>query len=311
MKPSGFGILVKRGLVSSLMRQMGSLPPEQRPEAGQVANLVKNEVTEAVRNRLEALSSDRETLPALDVTLPGRRRRRGHKHLITRVMEDVSDIFIRMGFDVAEGPEVELDYYCFEALNFPKDHPARDMQDTPLYLRRCGFKDAYLAHAGQDHGKNHAAGLGHRSGEDLSAGFGYQPYPDVPPDRGSGCGPGYHLRGPQGRADRLRSHLFLSGRPPALPPPGFFPFTEPSAEVDIGCVICGGSGCRTCGFTGWLEILGSGMVDPEVFKYVEYDPAQVTGFAFGMGLERLAMLKYGVEDIRLLYENDLRFLNQF
>jgi phenylalanyl-tRNA synthetase alpha chain len=252
-----------------------------------------------------------ETEPAgLDITLPGGTYRLGHRHPITRVEDEICDIFSRMGFEITEGPEVELDYYNFEALNIPKDHPARDMQDTfyvsdnvvlrthtsPMQVRTMEKKrpPVWVVIPGKTY----------RRDSDVSHTAMFQQIEGLVVDKGITFG---DLKGV------LTSfvHQFFSPDTPLRFRPSFFPFTEPSAEVDIGCVICRGEGCRTCGFKGWLEILGSGMVDPEVYKFVDYDPEEVTGFAFGVGIERVAMLKYGIEDIRLFYENDLRFLKQF
>lgn len=302
--------LGKKGRITALMRQMGSIAPEDRPAVGQVANRVKEDLSEAIKARSDALAAG-ETEPAgLDITLPGGTYRLGHRHPITRVEDEICDIFSRMGFDIAEGPEVELEYYNFEALNIPKDHPARDMQDTfyvsdnvvlrthtsPMQVRTMEKKrpPVWVVIPGKTY----------RRDSDVSHTAMFQQVEGLVVDKGITFG---DLKGV------LTSfvHQFFSPDTPLRFRPSFFPFTEPSAEVDIGCVICRGEGCRTCGFTGWLEILGSGMVDPEVYKFVDYDPEEVTGFAFGVGIERVAMLKYGIEDIRLFYENDLRFLKQF
>lgn len=302
--------LGKKGRITALMRQMGSVAPEDRPAVGQVANRVKEDLSEAIKARSDTLAAG-ETEPAgLDITLPGGTYRLGHRHPITRVEDEICDIFARMGFEITEGPEVELEYYNFEALNIPKDHPARDMQDTfyisdnvvlrthtsPMQVRTMEKKrpPVWVVIPGKTY----------RRDSDVSHTAMFQQVEGLVVDKGITFG---DLKGV------LTSfvHQFFSPDTPLRFRPSFFPFTEPSAEVDIGCVICRGEGCRTCGFTGWLEILGSGMVDPEVYKFVDYDPEEVTGFAFGVGIERVAMLKYGIEDIRLFYENDLRFLKQF
>ncbi len=302
--------LGKKGLVTGLMRRMGSLPPEERPGVGRVANQVKTEISEAVKARAEKVTRAGEQTAGLDVTLPGRRLHRGHRHPVTRTINEICEIFTRMGFNIAEGPEVELDYYNFEALNFPKDHPARDMQDTlyisddvvlrthtsPMQIRTMEKKRPPVWVA--------VPGKTFRRDSDVSHTPMFHQIEGLVVDRGITFG---DLKGV------LTSfvHQFFSPDTPLRFRPSFFPFTEPSAEVDIGCVICRGQGCRTCGYTGWLEILGSGMVDPAVYKFVDYDPQKISGFAFGMGIERVAMLKYGIDDIRLFFDNDLRFLKQF
>jgi phenylalanyl-tRNA synthetase alpha chain len=303
--------LGRKGEVTQCLRELGSLSPEERPAVGQEANRLKGVLDELVKQKKEAflLQTDRKA-SKIDWSLPGRRTFPGRRHPITQTMEEICEIFSRLNFEIVEGPEVELDYYNFEALNIPPDHPARDMQDTfyisnttllrthtsPLQVRtmekvtpplrviapgKVYRRDSDISHTPMFH---QVEGL--MVGEDISLG---------------------DLKG----ILTLFVHKMFGEETPLRFRPSFFPFTEPSAEVDIGCVICRGSGCRVCSQTGWLEILGSGMVDPEVYRMVGYDPDQVTGFAFGMGVERIAMLKYGIDDIRLFYENDQRFLNQF
>jgi len=303
--------LGRKGELAQFFKKLAGLSEEERREAGRILNEAKvnleeklSEAQERIKERLQRRKEQ------FDVTVPGRRPIRGHLHPITQISLEVSRIFNGLGFETVEGPEIELDYYNFEALNIPKDHPARDMQDTfyisddvvlrthpsPIQVRvmekrrppiriiapgrtyRC---DSDVTHTPMFH---QVEGL--MVGENISFGdlkgiltvFVHQMFgPDV----------GLRFR------------------------PSFFPFTEPSAEVDIQCVMCKGAGCRVCSHTGWLEILGSGMVDPEVFKMVGYDSETVTGFAFGMGIERIAMLKFGIDDLRLFFENDLRFLRQF
>jgi phenylalanyl-tRNA synthetase alpha chain len=303
--------LGRKGRLTTLMKQMGDLPAEARPMVGQVANKVKNQLTAAIKDRIEELKSGpADSGSGLDVTLPGRRKPRGKGHLITRTIEEITTIFTRMGFNVAEGPEVETDYYCFEALNFPKDHPARDMQDT-LFVS----DDVVL--------RTHTSPMQVRTMEKqkppvwvVVPGKTYRRDSDVTHTpmfhqiEGLVVDVGITFGDLVGTLEAF-VHQFFSPDTPVRLRPSFFPFTEPSAEVDIGCVICKGRGCRVCGHTGWLEILGSGMVDPEVFRYVGYDPEEVSGFAFGMGMERVAMLKHGIDDLRLFFENDLRFLKQF
>ncbi len=244
------------------------------------------------------------------MTLPGRRPPRGTKHPVTLVVEEISDIFAGLGFQVAEGPEIELDYYNFEALNFPKDHPARDMQDTffiddnrllrthtsPVQIRTM------LKHAPPV--RIIAPGTVYRCDSDATHSPMFHQIEGLMVDKG------ITFADLKGILIIFINQLFGKGTGVRLRP-SFFPFTEPSAEVDIACVICKGRGCRVCKNSGWLEILGAGMVDPEVYKHVHYDPESISGFAFGLGIERIAMLKYGISDMRLLFENDLRFLSQF
>lgn len=306
--------LGRKGLITSTMKDLGSLPPEERPAVGQIVNSVKGNLeeklelrTEVIKNqvRAERLKSER-----VDVSLPGRRLYKGTKHPITLVVEEVSEIFSALGFLVAEGPEIELDYYNFEALNFPKDHPARDMQDTffvddnvvlrthtsPVQIRTM------LKHAPPV--RIIAPGTVYRCDSDATHSPMFHQIEGLMVDKGITFG---DLKG----ILTIFLHQFFGKGIGVRLRPSFFPFTEPSAEVDIQCVICKGSGCRVCKGTGWLEILGAGMVDPEVFRHVKYDTEELSGFAFGMGIERIAMLKYGISDMRLLFENDLRFLRQF
>ncbi|MFH1090125.1 MAG: phenylalanine--tRNA ligase subunit alpha [Pseudomonadota bacterium] len=301
--------LGKKGSLTQLLRQMGRLPAEARPVVGQVSNQVKNELTSLIQERASVLAAA-FTGPALDVTLPGRRPRRGSRHPITRTIDEILAIFTRMGFNVAEGPEVELDYYCFEALNFPKEHPARDMQDTLFISEEVVLRTHTSPMQVRTMEKERppvwvvVPGKTYRRDSDVTHTPMFHQIEGLVVDKGITFG---DLKGV------LTSfvHQFFSPDTPLRFRPSFFPFTEPSAEVDIGCVICRGAGCRVCGQSGWLEILGSGMVDPEVYKFVDYDPEEISGFAFGLGMERVAMLKYGIDDIRLFFDNDLRFLKQF
>lgn len=306
--------LGKKGLLTSVMKGLGGLSAEERPLIGQMANVVKAQLEERVdsvlqeirrKNKEEKLKSER-----LDVTLPGRRRPLGSKHPISQVIEDISGIFAGLGFKVAEGPEIEMDYYNFEALNIPKDHPARDMQDTffvnesivlrthtsPVQIRTM-LKQAPPV-------RIIAPGTVYRCDSDATHSPMFHQIEGLLVDKGITFG---DLKG---ILTIFVNQCFGSGTGVRLRP-SFFPFTEPSAEVDIACVMCKGKGCRICKNTGWLEILGAGMVDPEVFRHVSYDSEEYTGFAFGMGIERIAMLRYGISDMRLLFENDLRFLSQF
>lgn len=306
--------LGKKGELTAIMKGMGQLSAEERPLVGALANRVKEELEAQINSRLgsvrEAEITRRIASERIDVTLPGRRTFTGSKHPITLVIEEVTEIFAALGFGVAEGPEVEKDFYNFEALNIPKDHPARDMQDTfyisddvvlrthtsPVQIRTM------LKHAPPV--RVIAPGTVYRRDSDLTHSPMFHQVEGFLVDRHVTFG---DLKG------ILTAFVtqFFSEKVGLRFRPSFFPFTEPSAEVDIQCVICSGEGCRVCKQSGWLEILGSGMIDPEVFKAVNYDPELYSGFAFGVGLERLAMLKYGVNDLRLFFENDLRFLKQF
>jgi len=307
-------ILGKKGALTEIMKGMRNLSPEDRPVVGALVNELKNAFEESFANRQSELQQraidERLASESLDVTLPGRRRTTGSLHPVTLVSDEIVDIFSRLGFSVAEGPEIEQDFYNFEALNIPKDHPARDMQDTfyisddlvlrthtsPVQIRTMLKHEPPI--------RIIAPGTVYRRDSDITHSPMFHQIEGFLVDRKVTFG---DLKG-------ILTHFlneFFSADLDVRFRPSFFPFTEPSAEVDIACVICGGSGCRVCGRTGWLEILGCGMIDPEVFNSVNYDPEQYSGFAFGMGLERIAMLKYGVNDLRLFFENDLRFLKQF
>jgi phenylalanyl-tRNA synthetase alpha chain len=305
--------LGRKGLFTTLLRQLGQVSAEDRPRLGKLANEIKEELEQKFNTKKSELSlSDTGVAEGLDdLSLPGRLLPFGRLHPVTQIMDQVCSIFVNLGFAVAEGPDVELDYYNFEALNIPKHHPARDMHDT-FYIN-----DSILL-------RTHTSPMQIRAME-----MAKPPLRIIAPGKVYRCDsdithtPMFHQV--EGfLVDRKVSFADLKGVLTVFCQkmfdqedirlrfrPSFFPFTEPSAEVDIGCVICSGDGCRVCKKTGWLEILGAGMIDPEVFKMVDYDPEEFSGFAFGLGIERIAMLKYGIDDIRLFYENDLRFLNQF
>lgn len=303
--------LGKKGQLTSIMKNVGGLPKSERPEAGKLANIIKSNISkgfEEARDRIVTGKADQAAF--LDVTLPGREPLRGHLHPITLVIKEMCQIFARMGFTVVKGPNVELDYYNFEALNFPKDHPARDMQDT-LYVSEnvvlrthTSNMQVRIMEAQKPPLSVIAPGKVYRRDSDVSHTPMFHQLEGFLVDKDVSFG---DLKG---TLTSFAHQMF--GRGTALRfRPSFFPFTEPSAEVDIQCVLCGGKGCRTCSHTGWLEILGSGMIDPEVFRFVGYDPEVYSGFAFGMGFERIAMLKYGIDDIQLFFRNDMRFLRQF
>jgi phenylalanyl-tRNA synthetase alpha chain len=306
--------LGRKGLLTGVLRNIAQVDVEQRPLFGKRSNEIKELITEKIEKALEgisALKKDESLLrDRLDVTLPGRRIKYGSVHPITRIRQEICDIFAGLGFSVVDGPEVELDYYNFEALNIPKDHPARDMQDTfyvedNIVLRtQTSPMQIRIMEKQQPPVRILSPGKVYRPDSDISHSPMFHQVEGLLVDRGITFGDlkgvlTFFLRQMFGDDVALRFR------------PSFFPFTEPSAEVDIRCVICRGKGCRVCGQSGWLEILGSGMVDPEVFKSVHYDSEEFTGFAFGLGLERIAMLKYGISDIRLFFENDVRFLQQF
>lgn len=306
--------LGKKGELTAIMKEMGRLSAEERPVIGALANQVKLTLEELFANRLAAIKEREIALrlekERIDVTLPGRKQYHGSKHPITLVTEEISEIFLSLGFGIAEGPEVEKDFYNFEALNIPKDHPARDMQDTfyvsPEVVLRTHTSPVQirtmLKH--EPPVRVIAPGTVYRRDSDLTHSPMFHQIEGFLVDRHITFG---DLKGILTAfvTQYFGRNIGVRFRP------SFFPFTEPSAEVDMQCVICGGKGCRVCKNSGWLEILGSGMIDPEVFKSVNYDPAIYSGFAFGMGLERIAMLKYGVNDLRLFFENDMRFLRQF
>ena len=310
----------KGGLVSGLLKSLGAAPPDERPRLGQLVNTLKQEIEAVLDERLAAAAATRPPAGAVDVTLPGRRPAIGHRHPLSLLRQRIEDIFSRMGFLVIEGPELEDDYHNFEALNMPAEHPARDMQDT-LYLsapvRSSAGNPATLL-------RTHTSGMQIRYMEQhappvrlIAPGRVYRRdnldlthTPMFTQVEGLVVGEHVTLADLKGTLDIFVKELFGQDRRVRFRP-SFFPYTEPSAEVDISCAACGGGGCAMCKRTGWIEILGSGMVHPAVFEAVGYDPERYTGFAFGMGIERVALLKWGVEDIRLFYENDLRFLEQF
>jgi len=304
--------LGRKGRLTLQLRQVGQLPAEERPAMGQLANQVKVRLEKALEEKQQALTvTGRGPQDALDITLPGRRTWVGRCHPLTQVTREIVDIFRSLGFGVALGPEVETDYYNFGALNFPPDHPARDMQDTyylgeEILLRTHTSPVQIRVMEGQEPPVRVVVpGRVYRNEEINARSYTvFYQVEGLAVDRGVTFG---DLKGV------LTSFVeqFFGPRTKLRFRPHFFPFTEPSAEVDISCFLCQGKGCRVCKQTGWLEILGSGMVDPAVLEAVEYDPEVYSGFAFGMGVDRIAMLRYGINDIRLFYENDLRFLRQF
>ncbi|MEA1964661.1 MAG: phenylalanine--tRNA ligase subunit alpha [Candidatus Aerophobetes bacterium] len=300
----------KQGKITHLLRNMGNLPLEDRPRVGKLVNELKKEIEQKLGEKRKKIKKEKEE-EGIDITLPGKRFPLGRLHPITQTLEEIKRIFIGLGFQVVRGPELETEYYNFGALNMPRYHPARDEQDSfyiddthllrtqtsPVQIRvmekkrppiriiapgKCYRRDAIDAsHFPMFHQVEGLAVDENVTFSDLKGSL------------------AYFVHQMFGKNTRLRFR------------PSFFPFTEPSAEVDISCIMCKGKGCRVCSGKGWLEILGAGMVDPGVFKKVNYDPERYQGFAFGMGVERICMLKYRIDDIRLFFQNDLRFLKQF
>ncbi|NCP78018.1 MAG: phenylalanine--tRNA ligase subunit alpha [Desulfuromonadales bacterium] len=306
--------LGKKGAVTEIMKGMRELPAAERPLIGALINQLKDRLEGAFAEVAERLGQEalvaRLAGEKIDVSLPGRPTFVGSKHPVTLVSEEISRIFVSLGFSVEQGPEIEQDFYNFEALNIPKDHPARDMQDTfyindevvlrthtsPVQIRSMLKQNPPV--------RVIAPGTVYRRDSDITHSPMFHQIEGFLVDRQ------VTFADLKGILTHFLTRFFGTDLGVRFRP-SFFPFTEPSAEVDIACVICGGKGCRVCKNTGWLEILGCGMIDPEVFKSVHYDSENYSGFAFGMGLERIAMLKYGVSDLRLFFENDLRFLRQF
>jgi phenylalanyl-tRNA synthetase alpha chain len=317
--------LGKKGELSAVLGGMGKLPPEERRALGEVANTVKAELerllADATKRAEDAALEAQLKGPRLDVTLPGRAVRPGGRHPVSRTLEDIVRTFARLGFEVAVGPEIELDYFNFEALNLPKDHPARDMQDTFYvdestlgHARKADSPSLLRTHTSPVQVRHMLArkppiravmpGRVYRRDSDITHTPMFHQVEGLLVDRD------VSFAELKGTLDAFVKAFFGSETKTRFRP-SFFPFTEPSAEVDVTCASCGGKGCRVCKQTGWLEVLGSGMVHPNVFTAAGYDPKEVTGYAFGMGVERLAMLRYGIDDLRMMFENDARFLEQF
>ncbi|MBU5265631.1 phenylalanine--tRNA ligase subunit alpha [Virgibacillus proomii] len=309
--------LGKKGSLTSVLRGMGKLSKEERPVVGELANAVRQQITASLEEKMEkleqiALEKQLEQ-EAIDVTLPGRPIKLGGPHLLTKIMEEIEDLFIGMGFEVREGPEVETDYYNFEALNLPKNHPAREMQDTFFITKDLLMRTqtspvqarTMEAYGGNKPVKMISPGkVYRRDTDDATHSHQFTQIEGLYVDK--------HVRMSdlKGVLDIFAKKIFGNDRDIRLRP-SFFPFTEPSVEMDISCKICQGKGCSVCKGSGWIEILGAGMVHPNVLSMAGYDPNVYSGFAFGMGPERIAMLKYGVKDIRQFYTNDIRFLKQY
>ena len=307
--------LGKKGELTAVLRGMGTLSPEERPVVGQLANEVRAEIEAALAKRVaaekERALNERLVRERLDVTLPGKCDRMGHQHPLTRAQREMEEIFIGMGFEIAEGPEVEYDYYNFKALNIPENHPARDTQDTfyitdnillrsqtsPVQVRVMEKQSPPI--------RVISPGRVYRS-DALDATHS----PLFHPMEGLVVDKGITMSDLKGTLETFAKKMFGEATKIRFRP-HHFPFTEPSAEVDVSCFVCGGKGCRVCKGEGWIEILGAGMVHPFVLSNCGIDPEVYSGFAFGMGLERVTMTRYGIDDIRLFYENDERFLKQF
>jgi len=306
--------LGKNSEFTQLLKSLGTIAPEDRPQMGALINVVKEEIEKNLRHKkiilLQAEQNKKIEAEKLDISLPGKGIKAGKIHPITQVMEEAKKIFLGLGYEIAEGPDVELEYYNFDGLNILPHHPSRDMWSTlfikddvllrthtsPVQIRTMEKRKPPLAII--------APGRVYRRDSDATHSPVFHQLEGFLVDKQVAFGDlkgtlTEFLRQMFGREKKVRFR------------PSFFPFTEPSAEVDVECMMCKGKGCRLCKGTGWLEILGSGLIDPNVFKAVKYDPEEFSGFAFGMGIERIAMLKYGVDNIRLFFENDIRFLEQF
>ncbi len=309
--------LGKKGPITEVLRGMGKLSAEERPKIGALANEVREAIATKIEEKQQALETAavnaKLATETIDVTLPGRPVNKGNLHPLTRIVEEIEDLFIGMGYTVAEGPEVESDYYNFEALNLPKSHPARDMQDsfyiTDEILMRTHTSPVQARtmekHKGQGPVKIICPGkVYRRDNDDATHSHQFQQIEGLVIDEN------ISMSDLKGTLDVFAKKVFGQDREIRLRP-SFFPFTEPSVEVDISCKICGGKGCSVCKKTGWIEVLGAGIVHPNVLEMAGFDSKKYSGFAFGMGVERIAMLKYGVDDIRHFYTNDVRFLKQF
>ena len=308
--------LGKKGELTAIMKEMKNFSKEERPKVGKLVNTARNAIEEQLKAKMEEVKAKELAAKIesekIDITLPGRKPVMGHEHPLHQTLRLMEDSFLRMGFSIVEGTDIESDYYNFQCLNLPEDHPARDMQDS-MYIT-----DNILL-------RTHTSGMQART---LQAHKPNEPFKIIAPGKVYRCdydathSPVFHqmegmIIDKDIRFSDLKGMLedflrdIFGPQTKVRFRASYFPFTEPSAEVDISCVMCGGKGCRVCSHTGWLEILGCGMVTPSVLRLNGYDPDVVTGFAFGMGVERIAMLKYGIDDLRLFYENDMRFLNQF
>ena len=308
--------LGKNGVLTGLLKQLGKIPVEQRPLVGSKINQAKNQLEEALRCRREVIHAKQLVTKlneeeALDVTLPGRGMRNGGLHPVTQTLQRIEKLFHSIGFDVASGPEIETDFYNFTALNIPENHPARAMHDT-FYIDNGSLLRTHTSPVQIHYMQNHqppmkviAPGRVYRCDSDVTH------TPMFHQVEGLWVDEDVNFAALKSVLADFMVHFFEHDNLSVRFRPSFFPFTEPSAEMDIACVMCNGKGCRVCSYTGWLEVLGCGMVHPNVLKHVSIDSERYVGFAFGMGVERLTMLRYGVNDLRLFFENDLRFLKQF
>ena len=326
--------LGRKGILAELTSRISDLPAEQRPQFGRQVNRIKQKISKLLEEKRQTLQPkpvSRIPSPEIDITLPGITQELGHRHIITQIIEEVCGVFVRLGFAIVEGPEIETEYNNFTALNIPLEHPSRDVFDT-FYLRHesCVMSHASKKDARRGRQDTKLLLRSHTSPVQIRAMQSRKPplaivvpgrvyRPDAVDASHSfmfhqieGFMVDYNITFSdlKGILEFFAKSVFGKNIKMRFRP-HFFPFTEPSAEVDISCIICKGKGCSVCGQKGWLEILGSGMIHPNVFKHVGYNPKKYTGFAFGMGADRIAMLKYGIDDIRLFYENDLRFLRQF
>jgi phenylalanyl-tRNA synthetase alpha chain len=306
--------LGKKSLIFKYLKNMGTISSEFKPIAGKAINEIRKKIEQKIvekKNEIIQLEFDKKLRrEKVDLTLPGRKISVGNKNIISQVIEEIEEFFIGLGYEIAEGPEIETDYYNFEALNHPPDHPARSLHDTFFIsdniLLRTHTSPVQIRYMEKHKPPIYiiAPGKTYRRDYDVTHTPMFTQIEGLAVDMDINFGnfkwtleAFVHAIFGDDRKIRFRPH--------------YFPFTEPSAEVDVSCNICNGSGCRVCSYTGWLEILGAGMVDPNLYKFVNYDSEKVKGFAFGVGIERIAMLKYGINDLRLFFENDLRFLKQF
>ncbi|WP_066050300.1 phenylalanine--tRNA ligase subunit alpha [Robertmurraya korlensis] len=309
--------LGKKGPITEVLKGMGKLSAEERPKMGALANEVRDVIAQAIEEKQSILEEEavakKLASETIDVTLPGRQVKTGNHHPLTRIIEEIEDLFIGMGYTIAEGPEVESDYYNFEALNLPKGHPARDMQDsfyiTEELLLRTHTSPMQARTMEKQNGKGPVkiicpGKVYRRDNDDATHSHQFMQIEGLVVDEN------IQMSDLKGTLDVFAKKMFGEDREIRLRP-SFFPFTEPSVEMDISCKICSGKGCNVCKGTGWIEVLGAGMVHPNVLEMAGYDSKKYTGFAFGIGSERIAMLKYGIDDIRHYYTNDVRFLKQF
>ncbi|MCG9479795.1 MAG: phenylalanine--tRNA ligase subunit alpha [Actinomycetia bacterium] len=306
--------LGKKSQVVSVLKNIGKLSNQLKPVIGKNANIYKKKIESRVTDKEKKLSSiefdHKLRAESVDLSLPGRKPAKGSRNILTQVTEEIEDIFTTMGFEVAQGPEVETDYYNFEALNTPRDHPARSLHDT-FFVSEDVLLRTHTSPVQIRYMEKHqppiyiiVPGKVYRRDYDVSHTPMFTQIEGLVVDKGINFG---NLKW---TLETVARKIFGRDRKVRFRP-HYFPFTEPSAEVDVSCKICEGAGCRVCSGSGWLEILGAGMVDPNLYDFVRYDPEEVSGFAFGMGIERICMLKYGIDDLRSFFENDLRFLKQF